>query len=227
MNSSLLKASDILHILGDHLKANRLLLLTADVCGTPTLQKVEIDRFSTALSLRYKSSSDPTHETGSSCPPFDSIVSSLQNFNPFDLVFADPYHSYEDSKRLLNLAISSTLPKGWVVIHDCYPPIELTDEKYLGGSGWSGVTFAAFRDVALKTNRAWFVIDADLGVGILGPANTSHMILDSLDQTIENAWEIAGLDEKRELYRNNGKALMRVIDENFFYEILIKLLNSN
>jgi hypothetical protein len=105
----------------------------------------------------------------------------------------------------------------------------MTSEYYPGHGDWSGLSFAAFRDVALQTDRAWFVIDTDSGIGVLCPQKSSQLIIDNLDLSIMLAWNRAGQDiiVKRELYELHHMGLMRAVSENFLYSVLNIFKSAN
>ena len=88
----------------------------------------------------------------------------------FDLVFVDSYHTYESSRRDLELALERLQPGGTVVVHDCRPAKpELATPSFKEGS-WLGVTYLAFLDlVNERPDLEYCVVDLDTGCGILRP----------------------------------------------------------
>ena len=60
---------------------------------------------------------------------------------------------------------------GVIVVHDCIPPFRAvaTPEPVDTYSGWCGQTWRAFVDVtdALPATADWFVVDSDVGVGVI------------------------------------------------------------
>jgi hypothetical protein len=86
----------------------------------------------------------------------------------FDLIFVDPWHTYESSLRDIQLALTLLTPEGTLVLHDCYPttPELATPETHPGD--WMGQTYLAFLDVArARPELAHSVVDLDCGCGLL------------------------------------------------------------
>ena len=81
----------------------------------------------------------------------------------------------------------------------------LTEPDEVPGS-WCGSTFAAFLDqMRNKANsRAWFIIDSDFGIGVIGPENSSHLVSDKvLPETVANWFSISAQGKRRLLESEN------------------------
>jgi hypothetical protein len=88
----------------------------------------------------------------------------------FDLIFVDPWHTYESSLRDIQLALTLLTPEGTLVVHDCHPTtpeLATPEEKYPPGA-WLGQTYLAFLDVArARPELVHSVVDLDCGCGLL------------------------------------------------------------
>ena len=104
-----------------------------------------------------------TELTGEKC--LRTIIDSSQTF---DVVFVDPYHSYDASLINLQLGYQLVKPDGIMVVHDCNPPDEhLTSPESRGGA-WCGLTYQAFIDfVRKRPELEYCVVDTDYGVGLV------------------------------------------------------------
>ena len=88
-----------------------------------------------------------------------------------DIVFADPWHTYDDSLRVLRLAYEMLTPGGYLVVHDCNPDqsdytVSLPESVH---ACWCGDTWRAFLDFTanLPESTEWWVLSCDLGVGVV------------------------------------------------------------
>jgi hypothetical protein len=90
-----------------------------------------------------------------------------------DIVFVDPWHTYEDSVAGLALARSLLAPGGTLIVHDCLPEPKLArGVGLLRFNAWCGDTWKAFAELALTApaGSSAVLIDADQGIGIVRPA---------------------------------------------------------
>jgi hypothetical protein len=86
----------------------------------------------------------------------------------FDIVFVDPYHSYDASAIDIELGWRLVKPGGVMVVHDCNPTDELVASAEFHGGSWCGQTYLAFLDfVARRPELAYCVVDTDWGVGLV------------------------------------------------------------
>jgi hypothetical protein len=100
-----------------------------------------------------------------SCLCFKSLIDKGRKF---DVVFVDSFHTYESSKRDLELALLVLDKNGTLVVHDCDPPsIEYTLPESMNGN-WTGETYLAFLDfITEKKYINHCVIDMDWGCGVI------------------------------------------------------------
>jgi methyltransferase family protein len=105
---------------------------------------------------------------GSSTDSSECLRQFVDQRRTFDLIFVDPWHTYESSLRDIQLALTLLAPEGMLVVHDCYPTTpELATPEYHPGA-WMGQTYLAFLDVARATPElVHSVVDLDCGCGLL------------------------------------------------------------
>jgi hypothetical protein len=105
---------------------------------------------------------------GSSTDSSECLRQFVDQRRTFDLIFVDPWHTYESSLRDIQLALTLLTPEGMLVVHDCHPTTpELTTPEYHPGP-WMGQTYLAFLDVArAMPELVHSVVDLDYGCGLL------------------------------------------------------------
>ena len=128
-----------------------------------------------------------------------------------DIVFADPWHTYDDSLRVLRLAYGMLTPGGYLVVHDCNPdqPEYTVSLPASCDACWCGETWRAFLDFTanLPESTEWWVLASDLGVGAVRAPVEERRRLRPLrhggrftavvpDTTSEEKW--SWLDERRD-----------------------------
>jgi hypothetical protein len=101
---------------------------------------------------------------------YNKFVNQINNLNTkFDLICVDPFHEYIQSISDYNLLTKLLTDDGILVSHDCNPSnFKAASPTCLRKGEWSGVTYAAFVEIAYK-NPDWFyaVINKDFGLGII------------------------------------------------------------
>ena len=97
-----------------------------------------------------------------------STIQSISGHESYDLVFIDPYHSYENSYEDIVGAFSLVKDGGALVIHDCNPPTEISAGPTFTGGEWCGLTYWAFIDFVIgRSGIRYTTLDADYGCGII------------------------------------------------------------
>ncbi|OFW64646.1 MAG: hypothetical protein A2135_03960 [Actinobacteria bacterium RBG_16_67_15] len=215
-------AHELLHAVAAATKARRCLLVTAEVTGNPLLANVSVRSFQTLVSLQYEM---PEGGSGLGFRPIARVAREARRLGQFDVAFVDPHHSYESSEAAFRLFGRSTQDHGWLIAHDCLPSYELSSPVLVRGA-WCGSTYAAFRDVARRSDRAWFVVDDDFGLGVLGPRKTGHLVAHEVPAELADRWDRSDIDTKRELYREHGHLLMRAVSPGRADEVLGRLLRN-
>jgi hypothetical protein len=145
-------------------------------------------------------------------PLFDELVPLVAFAAKAGVVFVDAWHDYEVSVRTFELALRLVDEGGWLISHDCLPRngdvIGPTPSKDYGLS-WAGVTWRAFLDVTkrLPPGSRAFVIDSDMGLGLIQPSGP-------LDDAPRSTWQPTA-EEARAAWREyvaRPEALIPVVD---------------
>jgi hypothetical protein len=201
-------ASELLATIARITGARSCLAVTSELTGNPVLADLHIAEFHKVVSLKYSGFSPA--ERPSAFPMMDRLARPARRIGEFDLSFIDPFHSYRASLATFRMFGRCTRRDGWLIAHDCYPPYELSSDRFHEGP-WCGSTYAAFRDFAIGSDRAWFVVGSDFGLGVLGPRGTGRLVRHSVAPDLEAAWRRGDLDARRELFRESGATLMRLV----------------
>jgi SAM-dependent methyltransferase len=137
------------------------------------LQRPELNEFGSITAYMYASDfqrvARPEIEH---LPTLEQIEATVRrNRVRADIVFADPWHTYDDSLRVLRLAYDMLTPGGYLVVHDCNPDqpeytVSLPESCH---ACWCGETWRAFLDFTanLPESTEWWVLSCDLGVGVV------------------------------------------------------------
>ncbi len=131
----------------------------------------------------------------------------------FDLIFVDGWHTYENARRDLELALGRLNPHGTIVVHDCRPPNQDVATPGFKEGSWLGVTYLAFLDlVAERPELEYCVVDLDTGCGILRregrEAKTSSAPVRP---------RVTGLDYRDwSVYMANQKAILNLVSVDQF-----------
>lgn len=102
--------------------------------------------------------------------------------NPFDLVFIDGDHSYEQCYRDIINSIHYLSTGGVVVIHDCNPTTATRATPTYQGGAWNGECWRAF--VAARVKFPYlnsFTIDTDEGLGVLAFNRTLYKVIPAFE----------------------------------------------
>lgn len=85
----------------------------------------------------------------------------------FDLVFVDGLHHREQVVRDVQNAIRYLSPGGAIVVHDCDPPNERAGGRAMCSGVWCGDVWRGWIDLRRVLDREAFVVDTDLGCGVI------------------------------------------------------------
>ena len=155
---------------------------------------------------------------GSSHELTQSLLSERAPANLYDVVFVDPYHTYENSMTDLLGAFALIRSGGAIVVHDCRPTDpEMVSPVFQAGC-WCGVTYWAFVDFVLgRAGIEYFTVDADYGCGVIRKTRPRS---GGDDSALEFAWKIAARrDEPRyAFFREREADLLRLISARRFRE---------
>ena len=97
----------------------------------------------------------------------ESILRLIGDRPGYDVILADPHHSYEDSLNDLRSAWRLLVPGGTLVVHDCNPATAQHASPLETEGIWCGRTFEAFLDFVRCDELPYFTIDADYGIGVI------------------------------------------------------------
>lgn len=111
------------------------------------------------MEITYRTSSEDSSEC------FRAVQAQRKRF---DVIFLDPLHFYESSRRDLELALEVLNVDGTLVVHDCHPTAPEAVSPEFRPSAWLGVTYLAFLDVVReRVELEYCVVDLDTGCGIV------------------------------------------------------------
>ncbi len=145
------------------------------------------------LSLKYNRSKSSEYHRCSSDDYFNRYK--IPTF--FDVIFIDGLHTFEQSLQDVLNALNRLNDDGVVILHDCNPPTVLEAHPArswhhiaaMNLPGWSGVwcgdvwkTIVYLR--ALQNDLKVFVLDCDLGIGIVTkgvPDSVCHLTLPEIN----------------------------------------------
>ena len=147
---------------------------------------------------------------------------------PYDMVFVDPHHTYDNSHEDLIGALELVRPGGMVVVHDCNPMHPSIAVPQYQPGGWCGVTYCAFIDIVLaRSDTRYYTVDCDYGCGVIyklphahapGPARLEP-------PTLEREWTAAKWsdDGRYPFFDRNRAALLNLwtVDEFISREGLV------
>ena len=97
----------------------------------------------------------------------ESILRLIGDRPGYDVILADPYHSYAGSLDDLRSAWRLLVPGGTLVVHDCNPATAQHASPLETEGIWCGRTFEAFLDFVRCDELPYFTIDADYGIGVI------------------------------------------------------------
>ena len=102
--------------------------------------------------------------------PSDAYFDRLDAESPserFDLVFVDGLHHREQVVRDVRNSIRYLSTGGVIVVHDCDPPSEAAGSRAMCSGVWCGDVWKGWIDLRRELDREMFVVDTDLGCGVI------------------------------------------------------------
>jgi hypothetical protein len=100
--------------------------------------------------------------------PGESYENLLDPRFKYDVVFVDPWHTFECSLRDLNLGLSTLREGGTMVVHDCCPAEEECVTPGYKEGCWCGVTYCAYVDFLLsRSDLVYCTVGTDYGCGVV------------------------------------------------------------
>jgi len=109
---------------------------------------------------------------------YETGIATLQG-QKFDIVFLDPWHTFEQSKQDMENALQLVNDNGFIVIHDCCPHSKNYIGKFSSGA-WCDQTYEAFIDFKMKHPLLEsIVVDVDYGCAVIkmnGARNVAYQL---------------------------------------------------
>jgi hypothetical protein len=164
--------ADIINALG-HINAYTSYLEVATLTTGGKFADVSGKIFTTCQRVVYNvpanySDGLPVHYTSAELDAETCLRQLVDSQQTFDVVFVDPYHSFEASKIDLEYGIKLLNPGGVLVVHDCNPPRKHMTSSDFAKGYWLGKTYLAFLDfVTQHPELEYCVVDTDWGVGLI------------------------------------------------------------
>jgi len=166
---------DVVHHLAQRFGYRRYLEIATATTGQ-SYGKVDRSRFEDCRRLLYNTPADFSDGAAIDyvCPGLDiaaGLAAIAAQRRRFDIVFVDPWHFYEPSRRDVAAAFALVEPGGAVVVHDCRPPsADIAQPEHQPGD-WCGVTYKAYLDHVLgRTDLRYLTVDTDYGCGVIRKA---------------------------------------------------------
>ncbi len=134
----------------------------------------------------------------------------------YDIVFVDPWHTYEQSLLDMETALKFVSPNGIIVIHDCCPYDKSLIGPYKKGA-WCGQTYESFIDFRYAhKDIEIFCINADYGCGVASMVPRFNIIgsFDDYDKSKITDWDY---------FNNNKIQLVNLIESEDFAKICDRL----
>ena len=130
---------------------------------------------------------------------------------PFDVIFIDGLHTYQQSFADVENSLRHLKPDGWIVLHDCNPPCEMAAVPATSyaeakakfglresGGAWNGdvwKTVVRLRSQACDLDIT--VLDCDEGLGLIRRGTTGELLSFTADQIQTLSYADLACDRKR------------------------------
>jgi hypothetical protein len=105
------------------------------------------------------------------------------NWEQFDLIFIDGFHTEEQALRDVRNALSYLTPGGLIVLHDCMPPSawhQRDPGAYKEGEEWNGTVWKAALRLFNELPYKCFLIDMDWGCGVIDTSQYHEPVMQPL-----------------------------------------------
>ena len=123
------------------------------------------------IDIEHRTGVDPDPRSAATIHlPSDTYFERLDASPPehtFDIIFVDGLHHREQVVRDVNNSLRYLSPGGVIVVHDCDPPTEQSGRKAMCAGVWCGDVWRGWIDLRRRLDREMFVIDTDLGCGVI------------------------------------------------------------
>lgn len=119
----------------------------------------------------------------------------------YDIIFIDGLHLYQQVIKDFNNSIKHLRSGGFILLHDCNPVDELSQNPIRQTVSWNGDVWKAFLLIK-KENPHAFVLDTDFGIGVVPSKNSLNCINDT---NMDVSWED---------FASNRQSLLSLVDVN-------------
>ena len=174
--------------------------------STPTTSGVYQDIICNDKTILFYSINQPMVRTDIDIIPLDDYKN-IKFDKKFDIIFVDPYHTFEQTNHDLEFAYGLLSENGFIVVHDCYTTLkELYNIEYQD-EGWCGETYKSFINFNINhPEYQLFVIDCDFGCGIISKNKKRRKLYDKKldDITLNN-------------FLTNPDEFITLLNENEFF----------
>jgi len=124
--------------------------------------------------------------------PDERIEGLLPPGTLYDIIFIDPWHTYECSQRDFQAGLALLAPGGTLVLHDCCP----VERKMVSPAPpvpwrlWQGVSYCAYLDlVGSLPDATWYTVDTDYGCGVIRKRPGENQTAGSGEREIFQQWD--------------------------------------
>jgi len=147
----------------------------------------------------------------------NAILAANRNAPCYDLVFVDPFHTYDCTATDLSGAYALLRPGGIMVVHDCNPECAtLTAPEFVPGD-WLGVTYMAFIDFVLgRGELSFYTVDTDYGCGVVYKdrklPGAGAPVSNGIRERLTRAWNATRHDDaaRFEFFAQHRRALLNL-----------------
>lgn len=115
----------------------------------------------------------------------DNYFATLDPDTKFDLIFIDGLHHADQVVRDVENALKHLSEGGVIVCHDCDPPTKISGMRQQCAGVWCGDVWKAWLELRTKLDAEMYVVDTDLGCGVIVPSNETNRT----DKSIPETWE--------------------------------------
>ena len=159
---------------------------------------------------------------------YRSASESIENLLPsgpwYDIVFVDPWHSFECSMRDLQAGLSVLREDGVMIVHDCCPASKEWASLQPVKGCWCGVTYCAYIELLLsRRDLTYYTVDTDYGCGVIkkkpreGAPKPEHGVTDELAERWRN--QRSQNADMFELFCNHKRELLNLISVEDFLSL--------
>lgn len=156
---------------------------------------------------------------------YRSANESIENLLPsdpwYDIVFVDPWHTFECSMRDLQAGLSVLREDGVMIVHDCCPPKRECASLQPAEGCWCGVTYCAYIELLMsRCDLIYYTVDTDYGCGVVkkklraGTAKPEHGVTDELAERWRN--QRSQNADMFELFCNHKRELLNLVSVEDF-----------